>query len=148
MAAKHALLILTPGMLGSTIEVDGKQLAGIRGFTLTGQAMEMGKLTLDLVVKEANIDGEVLVSIPDKTKATLIALGWTPPDDETGDWKPVSVASGEPEELLHLTAEMRRLVHAVDKMRDQWAEAREARRKELWRGVHEACDRVWNPENK
>lgn len=46
-------------------------------------------------------------------------------------------------ELRDLPPEVRRLVHAVDRMRGHWAEADEARRHELWREVHGACDAVW-----
>jgi hypothetical protein len=53
-------------------------------------------------------------------------------------------AHGEPRELAMLPVEVRQLVHAVDHMRDHWAEASEERRAELWRKVHEANDRVWN----
>jgi len=46
-------------------------------------------------------------------------------------------------ELADLPPEVRALVHAVDRMRDNWAEGDDARKAELWRGVHEACDAVW-----
>jgi hypothetical protein len=143
MAAKHARITLTPGGHGSTFEVDGQRLTGIRGFTLQGSVMEMNQLTLDLVIREAEVDGQVLASIPEKTRETLIALGWKPPDGDTGQFNPVP-APGEPAELASLPVEVRALVHAVDKMRDDWAEADEARRDELWRSVHTACDAVWN----
>ncbi|GAA3172553.1 hypothetical protein [Nonomuraea roseoviolacea] len=52
--------------------------------------------------------------------------------------------SGEPDEIAGLPVEVRRLVHAVDSMRDKWAEADEARRQELWQVVHEANDAVWS----
>lgn len=49
-----------------------------------------------------------------------------------------------------LPIEVRALVHAVDRMRDDWAEAAlpghnrlSARQQELWQAVHEACDNVW-----
>ncbi|NJP27091.1 hypothetical protein FLW53_23400 [Microbispora sp. SCL1-1] len=54
---------------------------------------------------------------------------------------------GEPAELASLPVEVRApvraLVHAVDQMRDHWAEADEARRRELWQQVHRAHDAVW-----
>lgn len=51
-------------------------------------------------------------------------------------------------ELAGLPPEVRRLVHAVDRMRDNWAEGNEARRTELWAGVHKASDAVWGRLDK
>lgn len=51
---------------------------------------------------------------------------------------------GDPAELRDLPSEVRHLVHAVDRMRGDWAESSEKRRVELWRGLHEASDAVWN----
>lgn len=80
MAAKHARITLTPGGHGSTIEVDGQRLTGVRGISIRANVHEIPQLDLDLRMQEAEIDGEVFVSVPDKTRDTLIALGWTPPD--------------------------------------------------------------------
>ncbi|MFI6793668.1 hypothetical protein ACIBG4_40690 [Nonomuraea sp. NPDC050383] len=52
--------------------------------------------------------------------------------------------SGEPAEIADLPVEVRQLVHAVDSLRDQWAEASDARRQELWQTVHRANDAVWS----
>ncbi|MCY0928348.1 hypothetical protein OTB20_19525 [Streptomyces sp. H27-H1] len=49
-----------------------------------------------------------------------------------------------PTELDDLPVEVHRLIHAVDRMRDDWAESNAERRAELWTGVHDACDAVWN----
>ena len=55
-----------------------------------------------------------------------------------------------PAEIADLPVEVRQLVRAVDSMRDEWAEAAppgqqlSVRQQELWRDLHEACDRVWN----
>lgn len=51
--------------------------------------------------------------------------------------------TGEPAEIAHYPAEVRRLLHAVDRLRDQYAEADGPRRNELWRDVHEAADVLW-----
>jgi len=53
-------------------------------------------------------------------------------------------AAHEPAELRDLPVEVRALVHAVDRLRDNWAEGDDARRQELWRGVHAACEAVWD----
>jgi hypothetical protein len=46
-------------------------------------------------------------------------------------------------ELQSLPAEVVALVHAVDRMRDKWAEGDDAVKQDLWRRVHEACNAVW-----
>jgi hypothetical protein len=43
----------------------------------------------------------------------------------------------------HEPVEVRQLVHAVDRVRDKWAESGEERQAELWRQMHEASDAVW-----
>lgn len=52
--------------------------------------------------------------------------------------------AGEPGELRDLPREVRRLVHAADCMRSDWAESSKPRRAELWRDLHQAVDDVWN----
>lgn len=53
-------------------------------------------------------------------------------------------ASGEPAEIASLPVEVRQLVHAVDRLRDDWAEADADHRHNLWGNVHAANERVWN----
>ena len=50
----------------------------------------------------------------------------------------------QPRELAALPPQARRLVHAVDRLRDQHADADPARRAELWARAHQACDGLWN----
>jgi hypothetical protein len=47
-------------------------------------------------------------------------------------------------ELRDLPAEVRRLVHAVDRLRDDWLESSPQRCEELMQRTYEACDAVWN----
>ncbi|MDX3034954.1 hypothetical protein [Streptomyces scabiei] len=56
----------------------------------------------------------------------------------------IADGQGEPAELRDLPREVRRLVHAVDRMRGDWAESSDERRAELWRTLHDASDAVWN----
>lgn len=49
-----------------------------------------------------------------------------------------------PRELAGLPPEVRRLVHAADRLRDDHAESSPARRNELWADLHQAADDVWN----
>lgn len=50
---------------------------------------------------------------------------------------------GEPAEIAGLPPEVRTLIHAVDRMRDDWAEADVHVRYELWMAVHDASDAVY-----
>lgn len=49
----------------------------------------------------------------------------------------------DPRELAALPPEVRTLVHAVDRYRDQHAESSPERRAELWARMHQAADDVW-----
>lgn len=53
-------------------------------------------------------------------------------------------APGEPAELATLPAEVRHLVHCVDRVRHNWAEGNAEVRERLWRELHAASDGVWN----
>lgn len=65
-----------------TVEVDGNDISRtVRGLTLTTEAGHLPRLVLDLLVFTSEADGEAQVHIPADTAATLVALGWTPPDD-------------------------------------------------------------------
>jgi hypothetical protein len=47
-------------------------------FTTTAQDRII-RLTLDLVLLEAEIEGEAVVKVAPSTHQALVALGWTPP---------------------------------------------------------------------
>ncbi|MEO3860887.1 hypothetical protein [Acrocarpospora sp. B8E8] len=83
MAAKKAHLVITPGSR-SDVVIDGQRLTGVRGINLTASVHEKPQLSLDLVIREVEIDGEFHIEVPDKTRAALITLGWTPPDQAIG----------------------------------------------------------------
>lgn len=55
----------------------------------------------------------------------------------------VAAAPGEPAEIACLPVEVRHLVHTVDLFRDQWAEADDVARQQLWANLHAANDAVW-----
>lgn len=84
MAARTAKLHLTPGGYGGTVEVDGQRLTGIRNLTLTSGIGNIPVLTLELLMHEVEVDGELIVTVPDKTRDALVTLGWTPPSDSPG----------------------------------------------------------------
>jgi hypothetical protein len=87
-------------------------------------------------VHEEHLDGIPYLVVPEKAKDLLLEYGWTPPADDD--------APGEPAEIASLPVEVRHLVHAVDRLRDDWAEADEDHRHNLWTNVHAANERVWN----
>lgn len=68
--------------LTSVITVDGVPLTGVRRATFVTEVGHLPTLTLDLLLHEAEVDGETVVTVPPATAATLIALGWTPPGQE------------------------------------------------------------------
>ncbi len=55
---------------------------------------------------------------------------------------------GQPADIRDLPYDVVRLVHAVDDMRDRWAESDQEVRRELWRAVHDACDVVRDGRNQ
>lgn len=79
MIKRHAKLNLTPG--GGTVEVNGEPLKGVRNVSLTAGVNAFPALTVDLLLHEVEVNGEVLITVPEKTAASLLALGWTPPAD-------------------------------------------------------------------
>lgn len=133
--ARVARLHLMPGGFGSEIEVDGQRIPHVQAVHLDAKASCLPSLTLDLLLHEVEIDGVMNVSVPEKTRETLIALGWTPP---------AAPSLGEPAEIASLPVEVRQLVHAVDRMREDWADASPSGRRDLWTAVHEANDAVWD----
>lgn len=133
MAARKLTISWAAGR--GPIEIDDVRVRGVRGFTVRADVNSVPTATLDVIVREAVIDGEAHVDVPDKTRETLIHLGWTPP---------VEPAPGEPEEIADLPPEVRTLVHAVDRMRENWAEVDEAGRRQIWQRLHEANEAVWN----
>ena len=65
-----------------TITVDGHDISHcVRGFTLTADVGHLPALDLDVVLHEADVDGQALITIPARTAVLLTALGWTPPAD-------------------------------------------------------------------
>ncbi|MFD5057421.1 hypothetical protein [Streptomyces sp. NPDC058394] len=63
-----------------TVILDGQDISHcIRGFTLTADAGDIPTLDLDVVLHEADVEGQALVHIPARTAELLTALGWTPP---------------------------------------------------------------------
>lgn len=77
MTLPKAKLTLRPGT-GEVI-VDGQTIGGVRDLDLNASAREIPRLTLDLLLAEVEIDGEMEVLVPESTREALIALGWTPP---------------------------------------------------------------------
>lgn len=66
-----------------TVKVDGHDISdSVRGLTLSARAGHVSSLVLDLRVDADEFSGEAHVYIPAETAATLVALGWTPPDDD------------------------------------------------------------------
>ncbi|MFI6814442.1 hypothetical protein ACIBG7_18670 [Nonomuraea sp. NPDC050328] len=82
MAAKKIRLDLPPGMRGGTIEIDGQPVRGVRGIKVETDINSLTTVTLDVIVRGLDLDSLAHVDVPEKTRETLIALGWTPPTNE------------------------------------------------------------------
>lgn len=68
-----------------TVLVDGQDISHcVRGLTLTADVGGRSVLALDLAVDQADVEGQVLVTIPARTAELLTALGWAPPADYDG----------------------------------------------------------------
>ncbi|MER8262723.1 hypothetical protein ABT007_00845 [Streptomyces griseus] len=69
------------------VSIGGEPLKGVRGFTYRASMHEMPSIELDLLVHDVtrlgSKDTEIL--LPDSTVEALIALGWTPPEERSGD---------------------------------------------------------------
>ncbi|MEV1202801.1 hypothetical protein [Microbispora rosea] len=104
MAPRTARIHLDRTGYGSSLEVDGQRLPGVRGINLDASARHTPRLVVDLLMHEIEVDGEMTVSVPDKTREALVALGWTPPAEGDAD---------EPSEERALTSEERALIHAA-----------------------------------
>lgn len=65
-----------------TVEIDGRELPGVRGLTLTAEYGHTPTLELDLALYDVSTVAEARIVIPDQTREALLALGWTPPDGE------------------------------------------------------------------
>ena len=77
---RHSVQVhLVPAGVGSTVHVDGERLRGVTGLTITHRVRELPQLTIDLLVHEFDVDGEMVVQVPERTAESLVTLGWTPP---------------------------------------------------------------------
>lgn len=74
---------LAPGYSDLSVTVAGAPVSrSLRGFTLTADAGDLPRLTLDVAIRDPSlVSGQMHVTIPDATRTTLVALGWTPPAD-------------------------------------------------------------------
>lgn len=64
--------------------VDGTDISGAAGgLTLTTEPGRTPRLTVDLhLIRGLRADLPAHVTVPDATRAALVALGWTPPTGE------------------------------------------------------------------
>ncbi|PBC80123.1 hypothetical protein BX265_4959 [Streptomyces sp. TLI_235] len=81
----HVQLGGSVGLGKGTVSVDGVELRGVRSVSVEGAVGVIPRLVVEVVLHEAVVDGELLITVPPKTAATLAALGWTPPPDQPLD---------------------------------------------------------------
>lgn len=66
------------------ITVDGNRIPGVTGYTLTNNVGDIPKLELEMsVLTDEPIAGEARVYITERAREGLLALGWTPPEDDS-----------------------------------------------------------------
>jgi hypothetical protein len=88
----NALVISLDGRGHGMLALDDKDLSNaINGFTLTSRAGQASVLELDIVPYLTTVTAEVTVTIPEATRAALVALGWTPPRPVCPDCGPLSL---------------------------------------------------------
>jgi ABC-type multidrug transport system fused ATPase/permease subunit len=64
------------------ILIDGELLRGVTAFELRGSVGQPERLTVELLMLHGGeIETNAAVKIPDKTRDSLMRLGWTPPKD-------------------------------------------------------------------
>lgn len=83
VAVHHARITLTGHGKGE-IHLDDQPIAGVRSIKLGSTVGEPNVLILELLVRSAEIDGEMVTVIPDDVAASLHALGWTAPEHQPG----------------------------------------------------------------
>jgi len=82
MAETRTTRISLDATSGGNVEIDGHDVTDtVHGLTLKSKVGHVPQLLLDLVIHTSEIDGQAHVHIPADTAATLVHLGWTPPDD-------------------------------------------------------------------
>jgi hypothetical protein len=65
-----------------TVEIDGAPLRSVRAVTISGSVTDLPRLTVELLLHEVEVDGDMLVTVPPRTAESLVALGWTPPEGQ------------------------------------------------------------------
>lgn len=71
----------TPG--ASSFEVNGQRLRGVRGYAIHWEPGCLPQLEIDFAIHELDVNGDMQLHIPDRVRDSLIALGWTPPANNT-----------------------------------------------------------------
>lgn len=62
------------------INIDGRRIYGVSGFTLTSHTGEIDRVTLDFPMFDgSDVEREADVFVLPRVHETLVGLGWTPP---------------------------------------------------------------------
>lgn len=80
---QHHVSINVTGPGRGKVALDGQEIAGVQGITFGARRDELSLVVLDVAVITGDISGEMVAVLPEGTAETLIALGWTPPDEQT-----------------------------------------------------------------
>ena len=77
----HARINLTGHGRGE-VHLDDQPITGIRSIKLGAAVGDPNVLILELLVRSAEINGEMVTVVPDGVAASLRALGWTAPEQQ------------------------------------------------------------------
>lgn len=79
MSARDVSISLT-GYGDGSVQIDGQKIPGVRSLHVASTVGERPRLVLDVLTRETEVDGEMTVTVPDRTKDALTALGWATPE--------------------------------------------------------------------
>ena len=72
------------GIIGGSVVIDGLDVSSsVRAYDLHAEVGKIPVLVLDLLPFDRSVSGQAHVRVPDKTRAVLVQLGWTPPEEVT-----------------------------------------------------------------
>ena len=80
---QHHVSVNITGLGQGEITLDGQRLRRVQGVTFGARVDEMALIILEVAVPTATVEGEMVAVLPEGTAETLLALGWTPPDEQT-----------------------------------------------------------------
>lgn len=93
----RATFALPPVGQTGPVTVNGHEVPGVTGYTLTYHAGDIATLELDMaVVTDEPVAGEARIIVTPQAREGLLALGWTPPATDTEKAIEINVLAPRP----------------------------------------------------